>query len=368
MRGDQLKVRLNEAVTGAIERSLLFQAADGSFPPGKNGPYCDIDTPVRNTAHWLFALSRLLTTSNRASHFQDAADGGARYLMQEARRFSAPLLMCRSTQGADFTNGIIGQAWAIEGLAEYSRASHNSGAMEIAESIYWAHPWSESNSVWHAVDPARGESRVDRTFNHQLWFAAISSSLPGETPLLRAKRFLEAHASKPITYRDGIIFHLSPVADHGATAPGAGGSATVDWLRRRAVVRHKKRLRMKSVGYHSFNLYAYALLKQSLPDHPFWSSSRWRRLLEAVKKSSFLAELRSSSYGWEYNPPGLELAYTFSIFEPDFGQSVSWLRKQHEVTWLGDPLNPFGRRSVDYWTSAARIYEASRMLSFNLRY
>ncbi len=47
-----LHALLLESARAALSR----QRADGSLPPGHNGPYADRETPVRNTAHWLVSF------------------------------------------------------------------------------------------------------------------------------------------------------------------------------------------------------------------------------------------------------------------------------------------------------------------------
>ncbi len=55
---------LSNIIQQSSKAALQIQSDDGSFPPGHNGPYHDQETPVRNTAHWLFTMLKACEISN----------------------------------------------------------------------------------------------------------------------------------------------------------------------------------------------------------------------------------------------------------------------------------------------------------------
>ncbi|MDT9237178.1 MAG: hypothetical protein P5675_26370, partial [Limnospira sp. PMC 917.15] len=68
--------------------------------------------------------------------------------------------------------------------------------------------------------------------------------------------------------------------------------------------REKTYIRMKSAGYHGFNLYGFSLLKQSFPQHPFWKSEKMQKALAYAKSDKCKKEVQDSKYSFPYNPPG----------------------------------------------------------------
>lgn len=352
---------LRQLIKASVEHVLRSQDWDGSFPHGHNGPYRDEDTPVRNTAHWLFSISRLISVGYKEKPLVEGAEKAAKYLTEWAPRVGRHALRSRGRASADTTNGIIGQAWAIEALIEFWRTSGSERALDTAAEIFHAHPWSEADKIWRLAESRGGIQNPDMTFNHQLWFAAIAASLPDPVARLRSEAFLDQNGSRPLTYKDGIIFHRSPVKRFTSIENLYSARSARDTARAFAAFKSWSKLRSKSIGYHAFNLYAYALLRQQLPDHWFWESPKWRMLLGAVEQPSFVSELEGSAYGWPYNPVGLELAYVFENFEPESQKATKWFAEQVQETGTRDALSPFGRQAADYWTSAARLYEATRL-------
>lgn len=117
----------------------------------------------------------------------------------------------------------------------------------------------------------------------------------------------------------------------------------------------------KAAGYHAFNLYAFALIKEQYPDHPFWESRKFKKMLRADERPDFLKEQENNKYSYPYNPTGLELAFvseTFKLGGP--GKVEFWLGKQIEFT--GEPgQSIMTKGTADEATARARIYEATRL-------
>jgi len=127
-------------------------------------------------------------------------------------------------------------------------------------------------------------------------------------------------------------------------------------------------MKMKSVGYHGFNLYGFALLKNSFPNHSFFSSDILRKALDYAKSNSFKQELPMSKYGFPYNPPGFEIGYALQEFdaakEDEITGWISWQLKKcfnfkKNLMTQGDAKDPN--------TQAARIYEATRLKNYELK-
>jgi hypothetical protein len=86
------------------------------------------------------------------------------------------------------------------------------------------------------------------------------------------------------------------------------------------------------------------------------------KMLSITKKDSFHTALDQSAYGWPYNPPGIELAFAGEVFGMDeVHYCQAWVQRQLARTYDETTRNPLTRGAVDVSTSAARIYEATRL-------
>jgi hypothetical protein len=351
---------LREALRIAATAAVDVQHPDGSFPAGHNGPYRDPETPVRNTAHWLVTLCDLYRETGHEL-WGAAAHRAADYLLGEEARPAGASFFCRTNPSKDRCNGVMGQAWAIEGLIAAARALGREDADRVAKEVFFLHPFREEQGVWERVEVDGSHPGPDRTFNHQLWFAAIGGQLGDEEAGRRALHFLKGPGTRVETYRDGIICHGSRIE----RLPLSRSSRPRDLMLgvRSAVSRWRSRrvLWSKSVGYHAFNLYAYALLKQRFPAEPFWRGETMTRMLAVTLTPTFKRDLDDNPYGYPYNPPGIELALAGEVFGLDATYCREWIAMQVART-LDHRGSLLTRGVPDRATSAARIYEATRLV------
>jgi len=121
---------------------------------------------------------------------------------------------------------------------------------------------------------------------------------------------------------------------------------------------------LREVGYHQFNLYAFGILHEKMPENPIWKDNRIKRALKFIESEEFLASIGSSQYGYPYNPPGFESAFAIHIFKSIFRQPEKKIRRwvQSQIdncidrdTWL------MSHNASDINTCSARIYEAVRL-------
>ena len=342
------------------KKSIIELNSKGYSIPGHNGPYRDQDTPVRNTAHRLYLLSKLANLLKENSIIK-AANKACDYLCSQSARPKNTIFYCRENPKKDFSNGIIGQAWAIEGLIAASKLLNRQDALQIAKECYFLHPWLEEQASWCRVDIDGNFLTLDRTFNHQLWFAAISAHLDDPEITRRSKRFLDSVGQHVQIYDDGIIFHQSRLGTLSSNFKKISHLLIKNLYMELLRAKSYKKNYSKSVGYHSFNLYAFALLKKIFPHHKFWSSLKFTKMLNITKSKNFISSLDKSSFGWPYNPPGIELAFVGEVFDlgPDYSQL--WINLQYRKTFNHKTGDLLTRNVPDPITSAARIYEAMRL-------
>jgi len=355
-------MQLNDVLEKALNKCLEFQAMDGSFPSGHNGPYMDSESPVRNTAHMLFLLSRFYQiTKNRK--YKKSADKALDYLLSEDSRPMNITFYHRDKIGKDKCNGLVGQAWCIEALVIASDALDRPESYQLAEEVYKLHLFDEDVGLWHRRDIDGRMLSFDSTFNHQLWFAASAAMLKNTPEALRnVTTFLDKIAMNVNIYPNGVIYHTSPMGRIFDYAK-LGFLPFLKELKSRlgkSLPSRKSSLYSKSVGYHGFNMYAFAMLKEYLPDNIIWQSDLIRRLLEPCETKSFQQDLKESEFGYFYNVSGIELAYAFEKLTNDTDKACNWLKRQFDFTLLSVD-EPLIRNVKDVNTARARIYAAVRI-------
>lgn len=353
----------DELVLAAADGALAGQALSGEFPGGHNGPYHDPETPVRVTAHWAVALEAAHRLSGEARH-ADAAAAAVGYLLSRPARPAGAAFHCRRNPEKDLSNGLIGQAWAIEALAGPGVRLGVAGSTETACEVADLHPFDEDVGLWRRVNVDGSYRGYDLAFNHQLWFAAALASIdPTAAPGLAARvdRFLDVVGAGLLrTARDGRVIHAIPdpsPARRAASAalPPRGG--------RRRLAQWRRRVR-KEIGYHAFNLHAFATLRRLRPDHGLWESPRLRRAVRYVRSPSFLQGLAGNEFAFPYNPPGFEVPWAlvaFGLADRDSPEVAHWVRRQIDHGWHAE-RGALVRGTADERTAAARVYEAVPLL------
>ena len=124
-------MRANDFLLHVADKALSWQRADGSFPPGHNGPYHDPETPVRNSGHWLIVFSRCYSL-NGDTKYKDAIHRIAKYLTSKEARPEGFAFFHRKSPPKDRCNGLIGPAWTIESLVEASTVLEDDQYARIA--------------------------------------------------------------------------------------------------------------------------------------------------------------------------------------------------------------------------------------------
>lgn len=344
-------------------RSGLKQLNDhGAMPSGHNGPYHDNETPVRNTAHWLMVFARAYEISQDV-HFYEAVEKCAGYLTSDKARPLNAAFFCRTNPQKDFSNGLIGQAWVFESLQKAARFLKDDSYSKLAREVFLQHPFSEKTSCWHILNVDGCCRSVDITFNHQLWFAACSAGLASGNSEIhqRVEKFVDAMENLFQINKRGLITHHIPSIIFDQSLCRKVKDMVSSSLRSQ---KERTAAFIKAIGYHAFNLYAFAILKAYFPHHSFWSSPKFTRTISYVQSNEYLSCIDQSAYAFPYNPVGIECAYSVSVFKDYFNGPdeliAGWLTRQILETYDSD--NGFmWLNSSDRWTAAARIYEMSRI-------
>jgi len=362
-------MELNKIIVETAQNILSIQKSDGSMPPGHNGPYFDPETPVRNTAHWCLTFLKAYQISAN-QQFLDAAVNCGDYLLSDEARPMDSVFFCRKNPEKDFANGLVGQAWAIEALVELSKITGEQKYGNLAEEVFLMHPYDKTAAAWIRKNVDGSNNGFDKTFNHQLWFAAAGALLSEMNYDIKELviHFMDNMNKHVELYYDGCIKHKGKFLVRRSTSIFSIQNFRTFIKRFKEPKSRKKYMKMKSIGYHGFNLYAFGLLKSVFPDHSFLASNTLNKALNYAMSDAFKKELPKSKYGFPYNPPGFEIAFALQEFdaapEEKIAEWVSWQIKkcfnlETNLMTEGDTEDPN--------TYAARIYEATRLKNYELK-
>lgn len=252
------------AAEGLLERVVRLDGSRALFPGGRNGPYFDLESPVRNSAHVLasMAIAYHLTGESR---FADCGRRLAAFLLTGEEFTTGSLHVHRQKPGKDWSNGVIGPAWVIEALALAGRFLDDQAARRRAQVLADSQPFDTKATLWRRQDPSGGASSVDRTLNHQAAFA-VALQTTKDNPDSRVDLFLDHLAGGGLRVdEDGLLVHHVPRRDEverwllghrEQLLRFAANSPRLARLRGRpAAAQHASRER--DLGYHLYTLYLY---------------------------------------------------------------------------------------------------------------
>ncbi|MEO0397451.1 MAG: agl cluster protein AglQ [Cyanobacteria bacterium P01_A01_bin.137] len=355
---------LIQSATAALS---LQDSEQGFMPPGHNGAYHDPETPVRNTAHWLITFLKAYEISGK-QQFLDGAKAAINYLCSPVIRPMGATFWHRKNPRKDFCNGLMGQAWTIEALTVAAEKLEMPELLTIAEQVFLLHPIDQVSGGWQRVGVDGSYLAVDYTFNHQLWFAASGGLLARASQSKevdqQVQQFLDSLPSLFEVYSSGLIRHMMPFKLFSIEKQAQVLRKQFRQLKKPQVfLKEKEYLRKKEVGYHGFNMYAFALLNQAYPEHAFWKSTKFLSTLKFIRSNDYTQEIQTSKYGFPYNPPGFEIPFTLKTFHPGSNSQAEQSR------WISQQLNAsynfetdlMNKNTDDLMTHAARIYEATRL-------
>lgn len=362
-------MHLYDIIITACNYIISKQRSDGSFEPGWNGPYKDPETPVRNTAHWLISLLKAYDLTG-SHEFKHAAIKAADYLISPGTCPMNGSFYCRKNPQKDFSNGLIGQAWAIEALVIAAERLENEAYLKKALEVFEKHYFNEDLGLWRILNVDGSYNVIDMTFNHQLWFALAGAMLTSycQSKNVAAKviRFLDkANESNFTVANNGRIIH----AVRYSSLVRRVGKFVLKSYRPERIIIEKGMARHKEIGYHGFNLYAFAVLKPLLPKHIFWKNKSLKKSLTYINDKYFFKSLEKNKYAYPYNPSGFEIALAIERFSEYINPSVHspewWVNKQMACCLDRDSYL-MTQNTMDPVTLAARLYEATRLSNFKI--
>ena len=352
--------KINKLFLISCEKALLLQKSTGEMPSGHNGSYHDEETPVRNTSHWIISFSKAYKLT-RNKQFYDAIVLCSSFLKDEKCRPQNKTFYCRNKKSKDKSNGLIGQAWAIEGLMAGYEITNDKELLDIAEEVFLLHPFLEKRKMWHRVEPNGQILNLDFTFNHQLWFAMAGFLIIK----LRKNNVIEKRCKD---FFNSIRENLK-ISKKGRIGQSVKLGFKDDFLKYnlKKILRKNEieQMKLKEVGYHAFNTYAFSVIYDLYPKLQFFNSYDYKKIINYINSSEYQNNIYNSNYGFKYNPPGFEVLKTHNTHESILSKSVVFIDEMlsfHLENNYDNVSCSFTRNVHDKNTSAARLYELSASL------
>ena len=275
---------------------------------------------------------------------------------------------------------MIGQAWTIEALSCAALILDEPRYAKIGEEVFFQHKFNPEIGLWNRLEIDGNILSIDDTFNHQLWFAACASLLktPRQDEIRKMLiRFMECLHENISVLDSGLIYHPIErelnVDEVGVSLsrsnlknaiksffsflkePEANGKGNAEF---------RTKMISKSIGYHQFNMYAFAMLKNAIPKHGFWLSEEFNKSIGFLMSKEYKNGIHDNQYGYPYNPPGYEVPYALNVLtnmtqDEIFDEASWWVNEQ--FTRCYSPMSKMmNRNTSDPLTHTARIYECTR--------
>lgn len=354
----------------------------GHVATGINGPYDDPETEVRNLAH-LVVITAIECISYNIIEYRNIVARMADELLSMVSTDGTYKM--RQKTGKDQCNGVIGHAWLNEGLLYAYKVTGNKKYIDEAVRICRIHDFQPKLGLWGRPLMGNNDSAIDYTFNHQLWFAASLAEVLTVVDDIDLKkqlyRFLSCLKQNLKLKSNGRIAHSIYSRIRRKEALKMRIKMAIEFLKESI---GRPSLRYKEVGYHVFNLMAFARLYNAYPGYVFFNSKSFNKICSYLNDTNFQMELETANlqmdgsshgnsltdeekslniYGYPYNVVGFEIAYCKKILGNKINSQTAekLISKQFELTWDND-IKCFGNLCHDKHTVNYRIYEYYRYI------
>lgn len=357
---------------------------NGNAQAGNNGPYKHKELPVRNTAHWIITYS-YLWRKTRDKKYYNIIEKFYEYINQEMHYGKNGAIKCRNNNGEDKTNGVIGQAWIIEGLVEAYKVLGEKSIINRAKSIFNSQKYNYDNHVWEVIDVDGKVWGEDRTYNHQVWFAASGALLLDIVEDTEIEKqivdFLNYSNRLMYIHKNGLLYHQANCR--------LGNVNRAKFFTRKLLCNLSHIFKIKSnsfnilmleEGYHLFDLYGFALLKSRFGEADIFKSNKLQRAIDYAASNEHINKLFSPSkvdrdsdlrcnkfsfneYAFGYNSPAFEYPYVAIKLKGKCDDNIMeklW-KAQLKLTFNNETKD-FSKNNDDNNTLTARIYELVRYL------
>lgn len=359
-KNEELNKELRKLFLDSCYENLKNQKRFGCMPSGHNGSYLDEETPARNTAHWIISFVKAYELTGEEC-FYNAIVSCLKFILSDKNRPNGKTFYCRKKESKDKCNGLIGQAWVIEGLIEGYKVIGDIKPLELAKEVFLLHPFCEKRKMWYRIEPDGEKLGLDLTFNHQLWFAMSGF-------LITNTHYDKTIESRCLDFFDSIPNNLK-LSNNGRIGQSVRLGVKDDIIKYNLKKIFRKEdlyyMKLKEIGYHAFNTYAFSIIFDLYPNLTFFKTKAYGKIINYLNSSEYKNNIYTSNYGFKYNPPGFEFLRTYKTHKSILYPSLKFMEKllNFHIDYNYDEVScSFIHNVHDKNTSAARIYELSSSL------
>lgn len=336
---------------------------------GHNGPYNDKETVVRNLSHSILSISYFYRQTNN-NDYKKLLVERANEILSKHHKLENGLYNIRLSEKKDKTNGVIGQAWVIEALVESYRATNQKKFIKEAIEIFHYVKFDNRQNVWFIE--SEDKKKIDRTLNHQLWFAMAGSLIldvySDEKIRLRITSFLKSITKRIKVHQNGLIVHPLFLNDN------KGKLIKLNYYLKSFMnfLIGSKNQKIKEAGYHLFNVYAIAIIKLQFHDWDLYKTNKFEKIISYSFSEELLDKLYQTStskinlYGYPYNAPAFELPIIYFTFKNQLSEDAKEILHRHLDNQISSTYSSetglFDKNTNDIFTLNYRFYELLRFL------
>ncbi len=346
---------LKKVALGLIDKTVKLNHMSAFIPGGFNGPYFDLESPARNTAHAsiiflvLFKVTKNENYRIRAEHYLN-------YLIDNKNINRDGIFVMRYKIGKDTNNGVIGQAWIIEAFNTASIVLDRVKYGDLARNFASKFRFSKKVNAWYGQDAELGKQKIDYTLNHQLWYASIISEIRDTDIQRNVLSFLDYLEIRSFQVREnGLIQHVF----QGETLKNILLKKKYEHYLRK----NKSKVIEKEIGYHLYNLFALARIHHHFPKHPFFKTTKFLKSLDYAWSDRFIESLKGNKYAYSYNSPAFEFPLIAKQFKEISNVPEGFEKKLGKMLGFqirhtfDENANLFQYNTPDPLTLTSRTYE-----------
>ena len=347
---------------------------------GHNGPHGHMDTPVRNTAHYLIIYSYLFSKTNDEK-YKEISEKFANYLCEMQKKTISGAIECMKNDSFDRLNGLIGQAWVIEALVYYYEKFQDNSRLEVAKEIFYSQEYDYSMHVWHRIELDGRNIGIDNAYNHQVMFAAASCKLAdycNDPEIDRIIRdFLNNTERDFNIYNNGLLKHSINIKS--PEIKKAKIKKIIKFCLTPLKFFDSKFFDAKYIerAYHIFDIYCFSILSERYSDLPLFNSDKYKKAvkyaldIEHYNKDNGVDQYLKTGrlfnvYSYSYNSPVFEYPYIAINNGFDDEALFNSIYDTQEKLMLDKQTGMFSRNNPDLETWNARAYEIIRYLEKRL--
>lgn len=353
------------------------------FKDSNNGPYYCSENPVRNTSHYI-NLYKYLWLKTGDKKYKSAIKKLADFISNKKNFLENGSIKCLyNNDKMDYLNGLIGQAWVIEGLIAAYQVINEYKYYNIAKKIFLSQKYDYEKHLWLITNSNESYLDYEKVLNHQLWFAAsgimiLKAKNDDEIKKMTYDFMLNIDKNIDI-YDDGLLKHW--VKDMRKEKKETLKLKIRNKLKFLSFVDPRFDKRYYEKGYHLFSLYAFAMIFEMDPSFEIYKSERFKKILsyglninELNKDFNIDRKLKYklskvNKFTYSYNSPAFLYPFIDMIFNNENNKELydDLIDKQIKLTY-NNKTNSFDKNTDDYVILTARLYELTRYLERKIEY